>query len=349
LIHDTLELVGSAGLHASVVFGGIFEESSGFEPPAVDGILGVGPNDEICVPNCMETAFSSLVSSNDELDDIFALCLTRSNSGSILGIGGAPAEILAEPLKWFPFTTGPAGLYYLAPVASTMYVGDSPLEMNSVSTSLVDSGTTLLNLPSTVMHQVERMIEEQLCDEAGLCAEDWIHGSQCYFEAALPFEHLPTLRFELVGDQNMMIELEPQVYIFESTSGDETARCIGFEDTLDRLTFGVIALQKYATVFDRAEKRVGFATAAAECGSLTPVVETCTCSTDPGTCLVEIGNGLCDEAECMRLYCDLGGDMTCEVRSKDVLKKCDQSSSEPESGSVCCTRVSGTVVVQNSP
>jgi len=280
------------------------------------------------------------------MDALFALCLTPHN-GRVLAFGAVSNEILAEPMMWFPLAV--PQISYIVPVSSTMYSADSPFEMNA-STALVDSGTTLLNLREATAYEIERRMEQNLCNAIGDCRENWIHAPGCYAEEVFPLEHLPTLKFELVGDQNMMLELEPQVYILVDTvANSETLRCVGFEGTQDQLIFGAVVLSKYATAYDLLGGRVGFATAASGCRSSTPVVETCACSMAVGTCLVEVIAGLCGEEGCVRMYCDRGGELTCEVQKKEDLQKCDgESSGDVDSAYMCCARENGTVVVQTS-
>eukprot|EP00183_Erythrolobus_madagascarensis_P004635 CAMPEP_0185857256 /NCGR_PEP_ID=MMETSP1354-20130828/29410_1 /TAXON_ID=708628 /ORGANISM="Erythrolobus madagascarensis, Strain CCMP3276" /LENGTH=617 /DNA_ID=CAMNT_0028559523 /DNA_START=216 /DNA_END=2070 /DNA_ORIENTATION=- len=74
----------------------------------------------------------------------------------------------------------------------------------------------------------------------------------------------------------------------------------------------------------------------------TPMADTCDCSRASGTCLFEIEAGVCEEDGCDRLFCDVDGELTCEVREKDVLVTCDGS----VDGGICCTRETGTVVVE---
>jgi len=342
LIRDTFEL-GSTGLQASVVFGGFFEKSSNFAQPPVDGIMGLSPLHESCEPNCVQTVLSSLVSANDDLDDIFAICLTQ-DSGGVLALGGIPDGALAEPLKWFPYRSGSE--LYLVDVSSTMYIGDVPVQMNPDMIALVDSGTTELNVPASVAHEFERIVEEQLCEEIGYCLQDWIRVNECYSEDLLPLAHLPTLTFELLGDQNMLIEVEPEFYIGKFRVNGDMKHCIGIQSTFENdVIFGDVVMRKYATVYDRAENRVGFAAAAAGCGSSTPGAVSCSCTMAAGMCLTEVVDGICEETECVKMYCDIFGDLNCELRSKDVLSRCDHDSSVQQGESVCCNRVNGTVVV----
>jgi len=345
LIEDTFEF-GSSGLTASVAFGGIFQETANFEPHA-DGILGLSPRNEICNPNCVETVMASLVTQNEGLDDVFALCVTPKNGG-VLAIGGVPDEILAEPLTWIPYPATPFYDFYDVSLSPTMFVGDIAVQMHNVTRARVDSGEPDLLLPAFVLAQVEPLIEENVCNAGGLCTSGWFRAGKCYEESAPPFVYFPSLTFELVGDDDQVLQivLEPEVYLLNYSS---EVLCVGFrEGDGDLITFGDTVLAKYATVYDRAQKRMGFATAAADCGRGTPVVDTCTCSMDPGLCLFELDDGACEETECSKMYCDLSGDFSCEVQQKDVLKRCSNDASQEEGATLCCTRESGTVVVQKS-
>lgn len=85
---------------------------------------------------------------------------------------------------------------------------------------------------------------------------------------------LPTFTFLLGAGTGSEFELElrPEDYMIESVANGVSLRCVGFM-ALDALTpgtdiiFGNTVMLRYLTVYDRENKRMGFAESSGTCGS----------------------------------------------------------------------------------
>jgi Xylanase inhibitor C-terminal len=98
--------------------------------------------------------------------------------------------------------------------------------------------------------------------------------SACVLVSADILEQLPTLTFRLGAGtgSEFNLELRPEDYLIESVNHGVSLRCVGFM-ALEGMApgtdiiFGNTIMLRYLTVYDRANKRMGFAASSATCGA----------------------------------------------------------------------------------
>jgi len=190
---------GSDGLASKVVFGGIVENSKDFDRDSVDGIFGMSPSTTSCRPSCFKTALQTLVDET-KVKNLFTMCL--NHEGGVLTMGAVDYSVFAEPPIYVPYTSKSV---YEIPMGDAFIVGKKVLSLRQVNRVIVDSGTTLLVVPSHVFAKIKEVFEVEYCSALGLCREtDWFESATCYdIPNPKVIQNLPTIKFQLEIDESI--------------------------------------------------------------------------------------------------------------------------------------------------
>jgi len=215
-----------------------------------DGILGFG-FPEISV-NGIPPFFQRAVKAGAIAKAEFAFYLSKdasASTGGELTLGGADPKHYTGAFTYTPVTI--PGYWQFA--VSSLTVGG-----NSVATDLkaiADTGTSLLTGPKSAVKSLVALIP-------GLTA---VPGTGEYMADCSSIDKMPTLSFTIEGKT---FDLTGADYILQVTAGGQTECLLGMEG-LDvpeprgpLWILGDVFLRKYYTVFDYANARLGFATAA---------------------------------------------------------------------------------------
>mmetsp|Transcript_8564 Transcript_8564/g.15493 ORF Transcript_8564/g.15493 Transcript_8564/m.15493 type:complete len:499 (-) Transcript_8564:254-1750(-) len=264
LVHDTITI---AGLQSEVVFGGIFHDSTDFERQNVDGIIGLSPATHACHPTCSTSVLNALVKKNG-IDDMFAICMTPTSGKLVLG--GVEMSMVLEEVTYFGYKSSS---YYDVKLGPKMYLNEHEIEVTA-TTTIVDSGTTLLVVPSKMFKSIQSVFHSEYCSVLGLCKEkkEWFNSGGCFRKQGFPMDQLPDLKLNLLDFTNSSVtyelKLEPRVYMLDYAVDGEDYLCVGIQamDFRNEVILGNTIMLKYTTVYDRANKRVGFAKSAPDCG-----------------------------------------------------------------------------------
>ncbi|XP_041734433.2 beta-secretase 2-like isoform X2 [Coregonus clupeaformis] len=130
--------------------------------------------------------------------------------------------------------------------------------------AIVDSGTTLLRLPVNVFNAVVEAISRTSL------IQDFTSGFwggtklACWLKGETPWRFFPKLSIYLRAtntSQSFKISILPQLYIQPITDVDGRLECFrfGISSSANGLVIGATVMEGFYVVFDRAEKRVGFA------------------------------------------------------------------------------------------
>lgn len=118
-------------------------------------------------------------------------------------------------------------------------------------------------------------MQKHYCHIPHMCGPTtWFLPSACVDLSPDLFEQLPTFTFLLGAGTGSEFELKlrPEDYLVQSVNHGVTLRCVGFM-ALDQLSpgtdiiFGNTIMLRYLTVYDRANKRMGFAESSGTCGA----------------------------------------------------------------------------------
>ncbi|XP_009998750.1 PREDICTED: beta-secretase 2 [Chaetura pelagica] len=248
-------------------------ESENFFLPGVKwhGILGLA-YDALAKPSSsVETFFDSLVR-QAKIPNIFSLQMcgaglpvsgSGTNGGSLV-LGGIEPSLYRGDIWYTPIKEE---WYYQVEILK-LEVGGQNLELDcreyNADKAIVDSGTTLLRLPQKVFNAVVQAIARtSLIQE--FSSGFWT-GSQlaCWDKTEKPWSLFPKLSIYLRDEnssRSFRITVLPQLYIQPILGIGDNLQCyrFGISSSTNALVIGATVMEGFYVIFDRAQKRVGFA------------------------------------------------------------------------------------------
>ncbi|KAF7663133.1 hypothetical protein LDENG_00217900 [Lucifuga dentata] len=248
--------------------------SDGFFLPGVNwqGILGLAYPALARPDSSVEPFFNSMVKQLG-IPDVFSLqmCgagLSASSSADPVGgslIMGGVEPTLYRGSVWY--TPIKEEWYYQVEVLK-LEVGDQNLNLDckeyNVDKAIVDSGTTLLRLPANVFNAVVQAITRTSLIQ-DFSSGFW-DGTKlaCWMKGESPWRFFPKLSIYLRAtntSQSFRITIFPQLYIQPITDVDGTLDCFrfGVSSSASGLVIGATVMEGFYVVFDRAQRRLGFA------------------------------------------------------------------------------------------
>ncbi|XP_029528215.1 beta-secretase 2-like isoform X1 [Oncorhynchus nerka] len=262
-------IAGSLTINIATIF-----SSDGFFLPGVNwqGILGLAYPLLARPDSSVEPFFNSVVQQTD-IPDVFSLQMcgaglsastTADPTGGSLVMGGVEPTLYLGSMWYTPIKEE---WYYQVEVLK-LEVGDQNLNLDckeyNKDKAIVDSGTTLLRLPVNVFSAVVEAISRTSL------IQDFTSGFwggtklACWLKGETPWRFFPKLSIYLRGtntSQSFKISILPQLYIQPITDVDGTLDCFrfGISSSANGLVIGATVMEGFYVVFDRAEKRVGFA------------------------------------------------------------------------------------------
>ncbi|XP_034405023.1 beta-secretase 2 [Cyclopterus lumpus] len=248
--------------------------SEGFFLPGVNwqGILGLAYPMLARPDSSVEPFFNSLVQQLG-IPDIFSLQMcgagTSASStvdplvGSLI-MGGAEPTLYRGSVWYTPIVEE---WYYQVEVLK-LEVGNQNLELDcreyNMDKAIVDSGTTLLRLPVNVFNAVVEAITRSSLIQT--FSSGFWDGSKlaCWMKGETPWRFFPKLSIYLRAtntSQSFRITILPQMYIQPITDVDGTLECFrfGLSSSATGLVIGATVMEGFYVVFDRAQRRLGFA------------------------------------------------------------------------------------------
>nr|XP_046246316.1 beta-secretase 2 [Scatophagus argus] len=248
--------------------------SDGFFLPGVNwqGILGLAYPMLARPDSSVEPFFNSLVQQLG-VPDIFSLQMcgaglsassTADPAGGSLIMGGVEPTLYQGSVWYTPIVEE---WYYQVEVLK-LEVGDQNLDLDcreyNMDKAIVDSGTTLLRLPVNVFNAVvEAITRSSLIQEF---SSGFWDGTKlaCWMKGENPWRFFPKLSIYLRAtntSQSFRITILPQLYIQPITDVDGTLDCFrfGVSSSANGLVIGATVMEGFYVVFDRAQRRLGFA------------------------------------------------------------------------------------------
>ncbi|NP_001166470.1 gastricsin preproprotein [Cavia porcellus] len=223
------------------------EPGSDFVYAEFDGILGLG------YPGLSEggatTAMQGLLREGALSQSLFSVYLGSqqgSDEGQLI-LGGVDESLYTGDIYWTPVTQE---LYWQIGIEGFLIDGSASGWCSRGCQGIVDTGTSLLTVPSDYLSTLVQAIG----------AEENEYGE--YFVSCSSIQDLPTLTFVISGVE---FPLSPSAYILSG----ENYCMVGLESTYVSpgggepvWILGDVFLRSYYSVYDLANNRVGFATAA---------------------------------------------------------------------------------------
>lgn len=248
--------------------------SEGFFLPGVNwqGILGLA-YPMLARPDSSVEPFFNSVEQQLGIPDIFSLQMcgaglsassTADPTGGSLILGGAEPTLYRGAMWYTPIIEE---WYYQVEVLK-LEVGDQNLDLDcreyNMDKAIVDSGTTLLRLPVNVFNAVvEAITRSSLIQDF---SSGFWDGTKlaCWLKGETPWRFFPKLSIYLRAtntSQSFRITILPQMYIQPITDVDGTLDCFrfGVSSSANGLVIGATVMEGFYVVFDRGQRRLGFA------------------------------------------------------------------------------------------
>jgi len=239
--------VGS--LSANISFGLIENSSAGFEPTNVDGIWGLAYpslSDWQGIPPFFE------IVDQDQIYPAFSMCLNLTGGG---GGGVMDFGVNYQGDSGFNWTDIIDELYYVVELTE-MSVGGQSVATSGFGQSIVDSGTTLLILTSSVYSAFASSVQNSsACGNSSICSG--LFNGNCLQLNEGEISSLPTVAFTFQGTGPLNVP--PQSYLYYSPQND--SYCLGIINGgggNNNTILGDIFIQNFHTVFDNNTQTVGF-------------------------------------------------------------------------------------------
>ncbi|XP_020644988.3 beta-secretase 2 isoform X1 [Pogona vitticeps] len=235
------------------------------------GILGLAYDTLAKPSSSVETFFDSLVN-QARIPNIFSLQMcgaglpvsgTGTNGGSLV-LGGIEPSLYKGEIWYTPIMKE---WYYQVEVLK-LEVGGQVLNLDckeyNSDKAIVDSGTTLLRLPEKVFQAVvEAIIQTSLIQEF---SSGFWRGTQlaCWDKTEKPWTFFPEISIYLRDEnssRSFSITIFPQLYIQPVLEVAPNLGCyrFGISSSNNALVIGATVMEGFYVIFDRSQKRVGFA------------------------------------------------------------------------------------------
>ncbi|XP_077198868.1 beta-secretase 2 [Paroedura picta] len=249
------------------------------------GILGLAYSVLAKPSSSMETFFDSLVS-QAKIPNIFSLQMCGAGlpvsgsgtSGGSLILGGTEPSLYEGEVWYTPIKEE---WYYQVEILKLEVAGQNlNLDCREYNRekAIVDSGTTLLRLPEKVFSAVvDAIARTSLIQEF---SPGFWTGAQlaCWHITEEPWTMFPKISIYLRDENSSLsfrITILPQLYIQPVLKIGQNLNChrFGISSSTNSLVLGATVMEGFYVIFDRAQKRVGFAlSSCAEVGGF-PVSE----------------------------------------------------------------------------
>lgn len=229
---------------------------------AFDGVMGLGLDSLALDPHF--SFFGQMASQHPQMEPRFSVFLSRSGEENFLSFGGYEERLAEGPISWAPVAM--ASLGYWQVQIKSVRIGDYSLPEceDGSCRAIVDTGTSLLGVPKQAARALHRSLARPVPED--------LQGDG---QSDIDCRRLPGLSIDFdLGDTK--ISLLPEDYSrpvpFNMTvpsTNKSRLFCrslllpVDMAEPLGPKVFiwGEPVLKRYYTVYDLAEKRVGFALA----------------------------------------------------------------------------------------
>ncbi|GAB1300474.1 Beta-secretase 2 [Apodemus speciosus] len=250
----------------------IFESENFFLPGIKwNGILGLAYAALAKPSSSLETFFDSLVA-QAKIPNIFSmqmcgagLPVAGSGTNGVV-LGGIEPSLYKGDIWYTPIKEE---WYYQIEILK-LEIGGQSLNLDcreyNADKAIVDSGTTLLRLPQKVFDAVVEAVARTSLRDIPEFSDGFWTGAQlaCWTNSETPWAYFPKISIYL-RDENashsFRITILPQLYIQPMMGAGFNYECyrFGISSSTNALVIGATVMEGFYVVFDRAQRRVGFA------------------------------------------------------------------------------------------
>ncbi|CDF40549.1 unnamed protein product [Chondrus crispus] len=262
-----------AGLDATISFGAMHQESHNFELPYADGVLGLAFQKAACHPTCIPPVMDALVNQTG-IDNVFTLCVSRF--GGTLVLGAADEGLARAAYHYLDLSPDADDTRFIVPAQSEWKVNDRSLSVPSITAAMLSTGSASIGVSKETLIALISHVREHFCHIDGICSmTSWFRPQSCSYIPDESLRQMPNITMGL--SREVSITLQPEDYLIQyRVIKGKMHRCVAFIATEGLaqkgvgLLLGATVMRRYAVVFDRGQKRVGFAPANDEvCGPKT--------------------------------------------------------------------------------
>jgi len=249
IVNDYFSIANSSTVVAT--FGTVSSASANFEPNPVDGIWGIaGP----ATSSWKGESPITTVIDNENLVNVFSLCLIASDPAMTVGVSYAHDS----RFSWTDLqNTAP----FLVDITDIKVGGTSIGLLSEIySDNVVDSGTTLLVLPTVVWEAMQSTMEE-MCSRTslvGVCSagQKTLWTGYCFTMTPGQIAEFPEITFVIPG-VTQSLNIPPSSYLIPQGK----YFCLGFEENADddTLIMGDVFMENFHVVFNIDALQLGFA------------------------------------------------------------------------------------------
>ncbi|OCT72470.1 beta-secretase 1 [Xenopus laevis] len=243
-----------------------------------EGILGLAYAEIARPDDTLEPFFDSLVKQT-RVPNIFSLQLcgtgfhinesdTIASVGGSMVIGGIDHSLYIGSIWYTPIRKE----WYYEVIIVKIEINGQDLHMDckeyNYDKSIVDSGTTNLRLPKRVFDAAVKSIKAASATEK--FPDGFWMGEQlvCWQEGTTPWHIFPVISLYLMGEvanQSFKITILPQQYlrpVEDIATAQEDCYKFAVSQSTTGTVMGAVIMEGFYVVFDRADKRIGFAVSA---------------------------------------------------------------------------------------
>mmetsp|Transcript_7992 Transcript_7992/g.18398 ORF Transcript_7992/g.18398 Transcript_7992/m.18398 type:complete len:495 (-) Transcript_7992:23-1507(-) len=229
-----------------------------------DGVLGLGFGSLALNPHF--SIFSQMVDGLSEMKPVFSVILARTDEGqSAISFGGHDTSWATSEIQWSPVAMQELGYWQVQ--LKSIRIGGTVLDdcADGTCRAILDTGTSLLGVPRLASRSMQKML-----------ARSVPHGMGSD-RAAVDCREVPGVDVHFELGNGLVIKLTPEDYSRPKPLNMTTHHTeegwdlfcralllpVDMKEPLGPKVFiwGEPVLRQYLTIYDWAEKRVGFATA----------------------------------------------------------------------------------------
>jgi len=269
-LYQDVVTVGEYSVQAT--FAGAETETANFLVGKAAGVLGLAYSSLSCNPTCISPVFNQIVESFS-LPNIFSVLINR-DAGAFV-VGGVNSSLYEGSIEYSPLADKQNPQFYDVTVDS-IQVNSNSLSIAPFN-AIVDTGTTLIVASPYIFDALKQYFQSNYCNVPGLCPSSsnpgvtWFGTDYCVNLTPEELSQLPNIEFSLAG--GVTLSLGPEHYMFHVSgnnifSASSGSYCLGIQPSSQNLgptsdgnemILGNTLQLKYYLVFDRENKRIGFA------------------------------------------------------------------------------------------
>ncbi|EME28336.1 aspartyl protease isoform 1 [Galdieria sulphuraria] len=269
-LYQDIVTVGEYSVQAT--FAGADTETANFLVGKAAGVLGLAYSSLSCNPTCISPVFHQLVESFS-LPNIFSVLINQDIGAFV--VGGVNSSLYEGPIEYSSLANEQNPQFYDVTIESVQ-VNSNSLSIPSFN-AIVDTGTTLIVASPYIFDALKEYFQTNFCNVPGLCPSSsnpgvtWFGTDYCVNLTPEELSQLPDIEFSLAG--GVTLSLGPEHYMFHVSSNNifsaaSGSYCLGIQPSSQNLgptsdgnemILGNTLQLKYYLVFDRENKRIGFA------------------------------------------------------------------------------------------